>query len=69
MKIFGGRFKAHLFFRGMSYGLGGKFGDVKAAAMGNWSMSSTRSVSLGMERRMTDGDYATEIKTLWNVFF
>jgi len=64
-----GPFKAHLWLRGMSYGLGDTFGDVQAALQASVSLGQRQGLAFDLTRRRTGGYYQTEVKTLWNLYF
>ncbi len=69
VKTFTRAFKAHLSLRGMSYGLGDRFGDVRARSQATFTISPFQAVSFEAERRRTDGRFLTELGTHWNLFF
>ena len=62
-------FKVHLSLRGMSYGLGDRFGDARARSQATFTISPFQAVSFEAERRKTGGRSLTELGTHWNLFF
>jgi len=61
--------KAHLFVRGLSYGLGDQSNVLEAAMQQNFAITPDRSISVELKREKSHRFYQTEAKALVNLFF
>ena len=61
--------KAHLFVKGLSYGLGDRFNTFEASVQQSFTINADQGISVDVTRRKTREFYQTEAKVLWNLFF
>ncbi len=61
--------KAHVFLKGLSYGLGDRFNTLEATMQQSFVINTDQSLSLDITRRRTRDFYHTEAKALWNIYF
>ena len=64
-----GFWKAHLFVRDLSYGLGDRSNVLEAAMLQNFAITPDLSISLELKREKSHRFYRTETKALVNLFF
>ena len=61
--------KAHLFVKGLSYGLGDQFNTLEANIQQSFTINADQGISVDVKRCKTGELYQTEAKVLWNLFF
>ena len=69
MKLLTSRWKAHVFTRGISYGLGDRFSSLEGTLQQSYFINADQGISIDLSRRRTRGFYHNEAKALWSYFF